>query len=230
MKTLLSDGGDSAAIGNHLLPVTFLNEDDFLYTGQCITARNPVDGLGVDGLGTDTSLHYKCAVNENFGASLTHEICFEHCKNFKYAGFGHGVACCCAESLPENDFRPDSECHRVCQGDQKSTDKCGGPARWSFYSIEEPQPFTGQCISYDSDLGGIVVDEGTVIADLTIEKCLEECANFKYAAVRNGNECHCDNEFNNRIEWLSETDCNVPCAGDPTQICGGSRKLNVYTV
>ena len=228
----LSDGGDSAAIGNHLLPVTFLNENDFLYTGQCIKALPN----GEDGIGTDLNSPHKCVVNEFFNTALTHEVCFEHCKNFKHAGL-HLKSCCCAESLPENNFLPDADCHHKCAGDTLSTDSCGGSGdgnggRWSFFSIETPQEFTGQCISYDTSLaiGGIVVDAGTVIADLTIEKCLEECANFKYAAVQNGNTCHCDNEFNLRIQWLPDTDCSVPCDGDPAQICGGSRKLNIYTV
>ncbi|CAN0433359.1 unnamed protein product, partial [Scytosiphon promiscuus] len=31
-----------------------------------------------------------------------------------------------------------------------------------------------------------------------------------------------------RYEELDDTDCNVACAGDPTEFCGGSTIMSVY--
>ena len=101
--------------------------------------------------------------------------------------------------------------------------------KWSVYSIEEPKPFTGECIQ-DYSPDGRVLTEGVAVDGLTIEKCLELCKDYKYAAVQFGNGCHCANEFDRTTQILADSACDMACRGDQTQICGGSNKLNIYTV
>ena len=65
---------------------------------------------------------------------------------------------------------------------------------------------------------------------MTVEKCLEECKQYKYAAVENRKECFCANQFSQKTKILDDTECNMACDGDETQTCGGPWKMNVYTV
>ena len=67
-------------------------------------------------------------------------------------------------------------------------------------------------------------------SDLTIEKCLEECKNYKYAGVQFSQTCFCGNEIARTIEFLDATKCDMPCDGDVSQTCGGAWKMNLYTV
>jgi len=46
------------------------------------------------------------------------------------------------------------------------------------------------------------------------------CDGYRYAGMMNGKECWCGNELDSaRIRPFEE--CNVPCAGDPSNMCGG---------
>ena len=186
------------------------------FTGECTTAYEENDG------GPITVLFKK------FSTPLTPQICLDRCQYFKYAGLGNGDNCFCVENLPKLNFLPESECNTPCIGDS-SDYKCGGPMKWSVYSIEEPKPFTGQCIK-DYYHGVQILGEGVAVDGLTVEKCLESCKNHKYAGVQNGNACHCAKEFARGLEILADSDCDMACVGDQTQICGGSNKMNIYTV
>ncbi|KAL2118539.1 hypothetical protein VTJ04DRAFT_8199 [Mycothermus thermophilus] len=62
--------------------------------------------------------------------------------------------------------------------------------------------------------------------DMTAAKCAKHCEGFYYFGTQYGNECHCGD-----IEppiALDDAECDMPCAGDANETCGGSMKLNVY--
>lgn len=66
-------------------------------------------------------------------------------------------------------------------------------------------------------------------AALTIPKCQNACflAQFLFAGVKGGNECWCSSYVAG--EWArNQTDCNVPCTGNKTEICGGKAVVNVF--
>lgn len=47
------------------------------------------------------------------------------------------------------------------------------------------------------------------------------------AGLEAGTECCCGNEVTN--EWTeNQGDCNIPCPGNATQICGGASVFNVF--
>ena len=187
------------------------------FTGECIDAVSVADGGPVRALA-------------QFSLAITLEICLEQCKNFKFAALGNGENCFCLENIPNYNFLPDSNCNKPCNGDP-ANDKCGGSGKFSIYSVETPEPFTGQCMQDFNDAdGNPVIDMGTVFTGLTIEQCLDACKSFKYALVQNGNDCHCANEFLQAAEILPDSECNMPCVADPAQTCGGSSKFNLYTV
>ncbi|KAK0104390.1 hypothetical protein ONS95_004684 [Cadophora gregata] len=64
----------------------------------------------------------------------------------------------------------------------------------------------------------------------TIERCVTACYPYKYAGAEYGRECWCGNELKGASK-VSEYDfCNMPCAGNGEQYCGGIVALNVYVV
>ena len=63
---------------------------------------------------------------------------------------------------------------------------------------------------------------------VTLDVCRDFCKDFQYLGLGNGVNCFCVNEFPT-INILHDSECNVPCQGDPTTKCGGYYKWNVYS-
>lgn len=50
------------------------------------------------------------------------------------------------------------------------------------------------------------------------------------AAVQNGNECWCGDESQAvNVTLVEKARCDVPCAAQPGEMCGGAVTLSVYT-
>ena len=64
--------------------------------------------------------------------------------------------------------------------------------------------------------------------DMTLAKCAGLCARYPYFGTQWGRECWCDNELTSGSGPAPLSECNVPCIGDETEICGGSRRLSLY--
>ncbi|RDW73720.1 hypothetical protein BP5796_07162 [Coleophoma crateriformis] len=67
--------------------------------------------------------------------------------------------------------------------------------------------------------------------DNTIESCLTACkaSGFKYFGVEYGSECWCGNRIKRTsILAADQSSCNYPCPGNPSELCGGGWRLNVY--
>lgn len=64
---------------------------------------------------------------------------------------------------------------------------------------------------------------------LTVAKCKAECyaTDFTYAGVMLGNECWCGNGIRNE-KASNETECGTPCSGMPSEICGGTARINIF--
>jgi hypothetical protein len=83
---------------------------------------------------------------------------------------------------------------------------------------------------------GCYVDDNTLSnqtitadATLSVESCEAACFsyNYVYAGVKDGGECWCGFFVGN--SWTSnQTDCNIPCADDTSQICGGTGVFNIF--
>ncbi|KAJ6585932.1 hypothetical protein B0H19DRAFT_1321828 [Mycena capillaripes] len=74
----------------------------------------------------------------------------------------------------------------------------------------------------------------------TVSGCIAECgaAGFKLAGLSWGDECFCGNDLGGTAASnvpgsglaSPQTECNIPCTGDTSTICGGGFRLSVYTV
>ncbi|OZJ01463.1 hypothetical protein BZG36_05584 [Bifiguratus adelaidae] len=70
-----------------------------------------------------------------------------------------------------------------------------------------------------------------VTSGMTIEVCTSECAarGYTYAGTEYADECFCGNAAPANIAPLS-TDCSSVCKGNASEICGGSKRLSLYTL
>ncbi|KAI8610173.1 glycoside hydrolase superfamily [Chytriomyces sp. MP71] len=66
-----------------------------------------------------------------------------------------------------------------------------------------------------------------VQAVASVEICLSQCmaSGFTYSGLENSKECYCSNA----IPSIAASNCNMACAGNSKQICGGAWALSVYT-
>ncbi|KAL2210725.1 hypothetical protein CC79DRAFT_527896 [Sarocladium strictum] len=72
---------------------------------------------------------------------------------------------------------------------------------------------------------------GSPSRDMTPEKCIATCVanGFKIAGLEYSEECFCGNALNNGAPKTAESDCNMACAGDATQMCGAGNRLSIYS-
>ncbi|TVQ71418.1 MAG: hypothetical protein EA373_04530 [Oceanospirillales bacterium] len=65
--------------------------------------------------------------------------------------------------------------------------------------------------------------------DMTTEKCIELCDNRgdAYAATQFGQHCFCGNTYG---KYGPATNCNMSCAGNAAQVCGGGWANSVYKI
>ncbi|CZT51694.1 uncharacterized protein RSE6_12877 [Rhynchosporium secalis] len=62
----------------------------------------------------------------------------------------------------------------------------------------------------------------------TIEKCTAACFPYVYAGVEFSRECWCGNIMEEAVPKISDEFCNMPCAGDEKELCGGIVALGIY--
>ncbi|KAJ9123152.1 hypothetical protein QFC22_001345 [Naganishia vaughanmartiniae] len=86
---------------------------------------------------------------------------------------------------------------------------------------------------------GCAVDEGGRVlgdyyvaqGDMTIDLCLDICEGkgYKYAGLEYGEECMCGNTLKTGVTYdNNDWSCNMPCAGDASELCGSGWRLDVY--
>ncbi len=66
-------------------------------------------------------------------------------------------------------------------------------------------------------------------AHMSVNVCLAFCSarGFAYAGVEYGSECYCG-RVTPKSTLLDSSKCNMPCAGDQSQQCGGSLAISVH--
>jgi hypothetical protein len=82
---------------------------------------------------------------------------------------------------------------------------------------------------YTDSVGSRTLANGQYLGvDMTVEICTTACLNngYQYAGVEYANECYCDSQIAASAE--SSSACTMACAGNSTEICGGSNAINIY--
>ena len=64
---------------------------------------------------------------------------------------------------------------------------------------------------------------------MTIDKCQTFCfdKDYLYAGVQYADECFCGNAIVPEIP-KPNSECDYPCTGNSSQICGGFWRMNIY--
>ncbi|KAI0129344.1 heme peroxidase [Hypoxylon sp. NC0597] len=65
--------------------------------------------------------------------------------------------------------------------------------------------------------------------NMTLETCLKNCTGYIYWGTEYGRECYCGNSLHSTSEDAPLTDCNMVCGGDPTEYCGDSNRVELYS-
>jgi hypothetical protein len=164
-------------------------------------------------------------------SSTTVESCVTACSSagYTYAGLEYAAECYCGSAIlnnPSGGVVPTM----ACQGN--SAEYCGGPNAMQIYrgtpnTPHLTSPFTnGACATDNANNVRILTGAYYTSPTLTPASCKVLCQGFTYYGVEYSNECYCGNSF--PASTLLSSGCNMPCAGDSTQTCGGSNALNIY--
>jgi len=169
---------------------------------------------------------------------MTPQKCIATCRSrgFAYAGTQFAAWCFCANGYGR--YGPADNCDMKCSGDPNQI--CGGSWANSVYSVALGAPvMPGSSVQapstappggmgcfkddYVRDLDGYSVTTG----NMTLQHCVSTCAGrgFAFAGAQFGAWCFCGNRFG---RYGRSNQCDTPCNGDRSQICGGGMANSVY--
>ncbi|XP_071123290.1 sialate:O-sulfotransferase 2-like [Mytilus edulis] len=86
---------------------------------------------------------------------------------------------------------------------------------------------------------GCYVDDGnrllkhriSFLHGITLEKCRHHCRGFRYFGLQYRDWCLCGNHLHSPgYPQASELQCNMPCAGENSRMCGGGYRNSIYHV
>jgi len=201
-------------------------------------------GCWVDNANGRALIQYNQNANTN-----TIESCIAQCAKLGYtiAGTEYADECYCDNYLRNGAELADSddECNKPCAGD--ATEMCGAGNRLSVYSTISPPPVLPVPIVQMTNLPGSWKYSGCIVdsaLDRTftyqiinatandVESCLLSCSKFGYGAggMEYGQECYCGDVADTVGHAVQpDSECNVPCPGNPLFLCGGGDRISLYT-
>ncbi|KAI5359093.1 putative hem peroxidase, carbohydrate-binding WSC, hem peroxidase superfamily [Septoria linicola] len=207
---------------------------------SCLAQKWTYQGCYLDNPSKRTLTHYASTNND----VQTTELCTTYCgsKGFDWSGLEYGAECFCDYQLSGATQEPDTDCSMPCKGN--SSQICGNGNRLSVYSngntfvapITNPGPegwISLGCYT-DSTSSRSLRDEQSISAGsnaMTVSECTTACKSGGYslAGLEYGKECFCDSKIQSGGA-KADIGCDMPCAGNSTEICGGSSRLNVYQI
>ncbi|KAK6337153.1 hypothetical protein TWF718_009937 [Orbilia javanica] len=168
----------------------------------------------------------------NDANGMTIAACMARAAGYNFAGVEYGQECWYGNTLSGSQGES-SGCNMPCPG--KASELCGGGNRIQLYKNPSYQPpnapnlgawSAGGCYTDSVESRGL--EHGTTDSAMTIQKCLQFAAGFKYAAVQYHNECFWGNVLKSSSVPAASGECDAACAGDNSQMCGGGNRLSLY--
>jgi Glyoxal oxidase N-terminus/WSC domain len=182
-------------------------------------------------------------------ATLTVESCIAYCvgKGYVVAGMEYSQQCFCDNFIRNGAAKTtESKCNMPCGGN--ANENCGAGNIISIYSkgdvqvYQPPQPqktdlpgswkYVG-CLMDDAE-GRTFPYQLILSNNNTAKNCLSQCQAFGYGAagMEYSDECYCG-DAQNAVDLnrglAAETDCNMPCTGNASYICGAGDRITYYT-
>ena len=65
---------------------------------------------------------------------------------------------------------------------------------------------------------------------MTPHLCNGLCRGFYFFGVQANKECFCGNDYGNQGGKAPDGECNTPCNGDSSVMCGGINRNSIYAV
>lgn len=173
---------------------------------------------------------------------MTPASCSSFCgsKGYMFAGIEYARECFCGHTIRSQSVqKEDTECSMACTGDATKT--CGGPDRLSIYTnaattvvVTNPGPvgsgWTYTSCFEDSVYARTLPTRIESPALNTVDFCTTACftAGYKLAGMEWSTECWCGNEIL-AGHLGGQSGCDMVCAGNALEYCGGSQRLNLYS-
>ncbi|KAJ7310745.1 copper radical oxidase [Mycena albidolilacea] len=159
---------------------------------------------------------------------------------------------CGTELIAGATTAPESECNMGCAGNATlqfgthhiSVEKCGAGNRMSVYSTATNVTILPVPVPQNSGLPGSWSYQGCLMEAVgkraipwqniyptnnSAATCLSQCAAFGYTV--GGMEFDCGDLWDVEaagVQRAPESDCNMPCPGDPIHLCGGGNRIQYY--
>ena len=202
-----------------------------LPSGRPVQVRDAFTRLGCF---TDTdAAHRALAADFKGDDTMTVEMCAEYCSAYQFFGIEYGRECYCGNERDAGSLTaPDADCSFACPGDASET--CGAGSRIEIYTNNGYTPPTPPAAPAGAPYLGCFVDSAERAlpdrivseADMTAAKCAANCDGYAYFGTQWSSECYCGNTA--PTETAPESDCNMQCSGDATELCGAGMRLSVY--
>ncbi|KAJ8108839.1 hypothetical protein OPT61_g7892 [Boeremia exigua] len=178
--------------------------------------------------------------------SMTVQKCATTCQGAAFFGLENGNECHCGSKINDGSVpEPEGDCSLLCPGNMKTL--CGASQRLNIYKNKTPPTSTSAAptptptASKPSLSGytytGCIVDTlnpRPLSASMTSSSsnsyayCANFCTGFPYFGVEYSNECYCSWVLPTATDIKPDSDCNMPCAGTSTQLCGGPNRMTVF--
>ncbi|KAI4115242.1 MAG: hypothetical protein LQ345_004126 [Seirophora villosa] len=222
-----------------LYPTPSLTLSSHTYLG-CANATNPL------------ALNAVAKTSTSMDLETCHTLCTSY--NYGLAGLQNGDTCYCGNGLQsysalqneQNTLAKDSKCNLPCAGN--ATEICGAKEYLSVWNATESvkiPPTTVKQVGYyplkgcyngtiSSTTKPLLNAASTSLPTTnSAESCVGYCATrgFAVAGMDNGSACRCGASLSSDAEELTLGECNVVCAGNKREFCGGKEgKTTVYVM
>ncbi|KAF2651061.1 WSC-domain-containing protein [Lophiostoma macrostomum CBS 122681] len=183
---------------------------------------------------------------------LTLELCASFCAGFAFFGVEYAGECYCGNTLQAASSKQADEtgCSMACSGN--AAESCGGPNFLNVYfnsaaitsssttssasSVPTSGPTAPAVIGSYTSLGcytelnnaRALKAQSFANSSMTLELCSAFCSGYTYFGAEYASECYCDNSLPSASLPATDGRCNMPCANNASEICGGPNGLNVY--
>uniref|UniRef100_A0A0A9YX64 Putative fungistatic metabolite n=1 Tax=Lygus hesperus TaxID=30085 RepID=A0A0A9YX64_LYGHE len=198
------------------------------------TIPTETDQLNYLGCYVDFPARLMKGATANFPRTLTPEICLTYCKTkgMRYFGLQYRSHCFCSISMPAWGVQAsDIECNMKCDGNPRKN-ACGGWYRLSMYESMDSGTDQLNFMGCFKDSGSRLMTGAmeTFAGTLTPEICRTHCKSkgMRYFGLEYSNQCFCSVEEPLLEEEAAFNECNMKCAGNPGETCGGWWRLSVY--
>ncbi|KAG9197338.1 hypothetical protein G6514_001861 [Epicoccum nigrum] len=208
-------------------------------TAFALSIKHPVRAVSYSALGcyTDNANGKRALTGKSMAADdMSVQKCATFCSQFSLFGLEYGRECYCGNSRDEGSVKAsENDCSFSCVGDPNGAEKCGAGDRLNFYSNQNIITVKSAALPGVTSLGCFVDNGNRVLPmgfanaqDMTAAKCAQNCAGYSYFGTQYSSECYCGHTVPTTSAPASE--CNMACAGNSDELCGGGMRLNVYQV